>query len=39
MSNTVDYATVFTGKSPSLKQRLGVVGPRSGGEPEPQSEP
>jgi soluble lytic murein transglycosylase len=38
MSNAVDYALLFEGKSAPLKQRLGIVGPKTGVEPEPNSE-
>ena len=35
LSNTVNYAALLSGQPQSLKQRLGLVGPRDGSAPEP----
>ncbi len=35
LSNTTNYAAILTGQSQSLKARLGTVGPRDPGQPEP----
>ncbi len=35
LSNTTNYAAVLTGQPQSLKARLGSVGPRDAGQPEP----
>ena len=34
LSNTADYAGLFTGQPQSLKRRLGTVGPLAPGEPD-----
>ncbi|MEN9537904.1 MAG: hypothetical protein RLZZ126_139, partial [Pseudomonadota bacterium] len=38
LSNTTLYAALITGKAQSLKSRLGVVGPREGGAPAPNTD-
>ena len=35
LSNTTNYAAILTGQPQSLKARLGMVGPRDAGQPEP----
>ena len=35
LANTTSYAAILTGQPQSLKARLGTVGPRDGGQPEP----
>jgi soluble lytic murein transglycosylase len=35
LSNTTNYAAILTGQPQSLKARLGTVGPRDAGQPEP----
>ncbi len=35
LSNTTNYAAILTGQPQSLKARLGSVGPRDAGQPEP----
>ncbi|MBC7608040.1 MAG: lytic transglycosylase domain-containing protein [Polaromonas sp.] len=35
LSNTSNYAAILTGQPQSLKARLGTVGPRDAGQPEP----
>ncbi len=35
LSNTTVYAAMITGQPQSLKARLGTIGPREGGQPEP----
>ncbi|MES2415228.1 MAG: transglycosylase SLT domain-containing protein [Pseudomonadota bacterium] len=35
LSNTTNYAAILTGQPQSLKARLGTVGPRDPGQPEP----
>ncbi len=35
LSNTTNYAAILTGQPQSLKARLGQVGPRDAGQPEP----
>jgi soluble lytic murein transglycosylase len=35
LSNTTNYAALISGQPQSLKQRLGLVGPRDAGAPEP----
>ena len=35
LSNTTSYAAILTGQPQSLKARLGMVGPRDAGQPEP----
>ncbi len=38
LANTVNYAAILTGAPQSLKSRLGQVGPRGSGEPEPNKD-
>jgi soluble lytic murein transglycosylase len=38
LSNTTVYAAILTGQPQSLKARLGTVGPRPAGEPEPNKD-
>ncbi|WP_404301525.1 transglycosylase SLT domain-containing protein [Alicycliphilus denitrificans] len=38
LANTVNYAAILTGQPQSLKSRLGQVGPRGAGEPEPNKD-
>jgi soluble lytic murein transglycosylase len=38
LANTTVYAAILTGQPQSLKERLGRVGPRDGGQPEPNRE-
>lgn len=38
LSNTTNYAALITGQPQSLKSRLGLVGPRSAGAPEPATD-
>ena len=38
LANTVNYAAILTGAPQSLKSRLGQVGPRGAGEPEPNKD-
>ena len=35
LSNTTNYAAILTGQPQSLKARMGTVGPRDAGQPEP----
>ena len=35
LANTTNYAAIITGKAQSLRERLGRIGPREAGEPEP----
>ncbi len=39
MSNSIYYSTLFDGKPQSIKSRLGVIGPRSTGEPKGEELP
>ena len=38
LANTVNYAAILTGQPQSLKSRLGLVGPRDAGRPEPNKD-
>jgi soluble lytic murein transglycosylase len=38
LANTTVYAAMITGQPQSLKARLGTIGPREGGQPEPNRE-
>ena len=38
LANTTNYAAVISGQPQSLKSRLGNVGPRNAGEPEPNKD-
>ena len=38
LANTTNYAALISGQPQSLKSRLGRVGPRNNGEPEPNKD-
>lgn len=38
LANTTNYAAIITGRPQSLRERLGRVGPRMAGEPEPNKD-